>query len=158
MHIYALYICFIAPLRVMSSSLRMQALNILIDDLERRTGRHANETRMTILRGMGDITDNRIQIQLFKIISFSPISFKYTLLHPGSKIRVHRWAEETSLTGCIDWMEVSLSWEDMDSLSSVRTCCIWRNLFCSGNGLSKSIDRKRMGGCLEVMCGVGSDF
>lgn len=118
-------------------------------------GRHANGTRMTILRGMGDITDERIQIQLFKIISFSPISFKYTVLHPGSKIRVYRWAEETSLTGCIDWMGVSLSWEDVDSLTSVQTYCIWRNLFGSENGLSKSIDRKRMGGCLEVMWGEG---
>lgn len=57
--------------------------------------------------------------KLFWIIRLSSFSFKYTFLHPGSKIQVHRWAEETSLTSCIDRMGDSLSWEAVDLLFCV---------------------------------------
>lgn len=86
----------------------------------------------------GNITDGRIQIQTY----LEPLDSHQQAFSINSYTQVQKFncvdsLEETSLMGCIHWMRISFSWQVLDSLCSLQSCCAWRNLLCSGNGTKK---------------------
>lgn len=149
MRIYVLkgYLCFIhkkskvvsALLGVMSPSLWTHALRSLTDDLERKMGKACwQDSDRTTLRGEGDITDGRIQMpKCLESLDSHQQAFNINSCTQVQKFNCRGSLGETSLMDCIHWMRISFSWQVLDSLCSLQSRWVWRNMFCSGNGTKK---------------------